>query len=256
LNVSTADLDGQHPVPDRPRLLRELLLLAAVFTGYKLGRMAGNGQAALAFRNAHRIWDFERLVRLPSEVDIQRLLLGSDLLVRAANTYYAAVHFPATAAFLLWMYLRRPGQYRWARNALVQLTAAALVLHLLVPLAPPRMLTGVGLVDTAARYGPSVYGAPQSDTVNNQYAAMPSLHVGWALMIAIGLIATTRGPWRWLWLAHPALVTFTVIGTANHYWLDAIVAGGVLAAVLAGGRLAAWRSQARHTGPTFTGGCR
>ena len=78
-----------------------------------------------------------------------------------ANTYYATVHFPATAAFLVWMFLRRPEYYRWARRSLAGLTAAAIVVHVLLPLAPPRMLTGTGMVDTGRLFGPTVYGDPR-----------------------------------------------------------------------------------------------
>jgi hypothetical protein len=77
--------------------------------------------------------------------------------------------------------------------------------------------------------GPSVYGPPQTDTLSIQYAAMPSLHVGWALVVACGLIVATSSRWRWLWLAHPVITTVVVVGTANHYWLD-----GVIAAILVG----------------------
>lgn len=150
------------------------------------------GETAEAFRNAHHVWDWERVLRLPDEGAVQSLLLHGDTLIHVANTYYAAVHFPATVAFLVWLYLRRPAHYLWARRVLAAVTGAALVLHLLFPLAPPRMLAATGLIDTARLFGPSVYGPPRTDTLSNQFAAMPSLHFGWALMLAIGLIVATR----------------------------------------------------------------
>ncbi|MEU8125081.1 phosphatase PAP2 family protein [Spirillospora sp. NPDC049024] len=207
----------------RPRPVRELLLIIVLFAAYKLGRLLADGRVSEAFDNAHRVLRLERVLGLPDEVAVQHGLLHSQTLVHAANAYYAGVHFPAAVLFLLWVYLRRPAHYRWVRRVLVALTAAALVLHLLVPLAPPRMLPATGLIDTAARYGPSVYGAPQSDTIANQYAAMPSLHIGWAAVIALGLIVTSRTRWRWLWLLHPVATVAIVVGTANHYWLDGIV---------------------------------
>jgi len=97
------------------------------------------------------------------------------------------------------------------------------------------MLTAVGMVDSGRLFGPAVYGSPSTDTLTNQYAAMPSLHVGWALAVAIVLIGATGGRGRWLWLAHPAATLLVVVVTGNHYWLDAIVASallGVVAAVL------------------------
>ncbi len=217
----------------RRRLIRELLLVAGLFTVYKAGRMLSTGRTEEAFHNAARIWDAERALRLPDEGSVQRLLLHGDTLVHTANTYYASVHFPATALFLIWLYLRRPDHYLWARSVLVVLTGAALALHLAFPLAPPRMLEAAHLVDTGQVYGPSVYGAaPATDTMANQFAAMPSLHFGWALMLALGMIAATSGRWRALWLLHPALTLFVVVGTANHYWLDAIVATLLLGAAL------------------------
>ncbi|GAA3210147.1 phosphatase PAP2 family protein [Streptomyces sp. XM83C] len=228
-----------------PPLVRELLLVAGLFLVYKFGRQLAAGRTAEAFRNGHRVWDLERTLRLPGEDAVQSLLLHGELPVHFANTYYAAVHFPATAAFLIWLYLRRPGHYPWARRILAAVTTAALVVHLVFPLAPPRMLAATGLVDTAAVYGPSVYGPPQTDHLSNQFAAMPSLHFGWALMVAFGLIAATRSRWRWLWLLHPALTLLVVVGTANHYWLDALVA-----AALVGAALAVVRSPRRTAGPT------
>ncbi|MFC8272739.1 phosphatase PAP2 family protein [Streptomyces sp. NPDC057271] len=214
--------------------MRELLLVSALFLVYKFGRLFANGHELRAFHNADRIWEAERAVRLPGEGSVQALLMHGEPLVRAANTYYAAVHFPATIAFLAWLYRRRPDHYLWSRRVLALLTAAALALHLLMPLAPPRMLDATGLVDTARVYGPSVYGAtPATDSMANQFAAMPSLHFGWALMVAIGLIAATRTRWRWLWLLHPALTLLVIVGTANHYWFDALAAAALLGLALA-----------------------
>ncbi|MEU6890475.1 phosphatase PAP2 family protein [Streptomyces sp. NPDC046557] len=218
---------------ERRRLLRELLLVAGLFTVYKAGRMLSTGRTDEAFRNAARIWDAERTLRLPGEGAVQRLLLHGDTLIQTANGYYAAVHFPATVLFLVWLYLRRPGHYLWTRRVLAVLTGAALALHLAFPLAPPRMLDVAGLVDTGQVYGPTVYrAAPATDTLANQFAAMPSLHFGWALMLALGMIAATRSRWRCLWLLHPLVTLLVVVGTANHYWLDAIVATVLLGVAL------------------------
>ncbi|MEU4732871.1 phosphatase PAP2 family protein [Streptomyces sp. NPDC023588] len=221
------------PRAARRRLIRELLLVAGFFTVYKAGRLLSTDRTGEAFRNADWIWDAERALHLPGEGAIQRLLLHGDALVQSANTYYAGVHFPATAAFLIWLYLRRPGHYLWTRRVLAVLTGAALVLHLAYPLAPPRMLADTGLIDTGQVYGPTVYrAAPDADTLANQFAAMPSLHFGWALMLAIGMIAATRSRWRALWLLHPLLTLLVIVGTANHYWFDALVAAALLGVAL------------------------
>jgi len=241
-----AELPAELP-RTRPAPLRELLLIAALWLAYSLGRYVADGHVTAAMTNADRVWHLERLLRLPSETGLQHLLLRADL-IGPANDYYAYVHFPATIGFLLWVYLSRPSHYRAVRNTLALLTAAALVVHLIFPLAPPRMLAVTGLLDTGRLYGPSVYGAAGTEGLTNQYAAMPSLHVGWALLIAITLITLTRGRWRWLWLAHPLLTLLVVVGTANHYWLDAIVAAALLLLTLRLTGVAA--GDARRPGPT------
>ncbi|WP_217142361.1 phosphatase PAP2 family protein [Streptomyces sp. AC627_RSS907] len=233
MTARTEPAQAESDAPARPPLVRELLLVAGLFLVYKLGRQLATGHTAEAFRNARHVWDWERALRLPDEGAVQSLLLHGDTLVHVANTYYAVVHFPATAAFLVWLYLRRPGHYVRARRALAAVTGAALVLHLLFPLAPPRMLGATGLVDTARVFGPSVYGPPRADQLSNQFAAMPSLHFGWALMLAIGLILATRSRLRWLWLLHPLVTLLVIVGTANHYWLDVIVAAALLGLALA-----------------------
>jgi hypothetical protein len=229
-------LTSGNPAPTRLRVpaLREFALVAVLFLIYKAARLVAVGHIDDAFRNANAIWDLERRLRLPGELALQHAVLDWPALVTAANSYYAYVHFPATAACLIWLYLRRPAHYRWTRNVLVLLTSGALVVHFLIPLAPPRMLTATGMLDLGRLYGPAVYGAPETDQLSNQYAAMPSLHVGWALVVAIALLtAMPTAPWRALWLLHPAITLLVVVVTGNHYWLDALAAGALLAAAYA-----------------------
>ncbi|MFJ8792568.1 phosphatase PAP2 family protein [Streptomyces sp. NPDC102462] len=233
MNARTEPAEAEPDSIARPPLVREFLLVAGLFLVYKFGRQLATGHTGEAFHNAHRVWDLERTLHLPGEGSVQSALLHGGPLVHLANTYYATVHFPATLAFLVWLYLRRPAHYLWARRVLAAVTTAALVLPFTFPLAPPRMLAATGLVDTARVYGPSVYGPPSSDHLSNQFAAMPSLHFGWALMVAIGLTAATRSHWRWLWLLHPLITLLVIVATANHYWLDAIVAAALLGLALA-----------------------
>jgi hypothetical protein len=216
----------------RPRALLELLVIAAMFGAYKLGRIVAAKHVGTAFDNAYVVWDLERILRLADELSVQALMLKSTAVIKAANVYYVAVHFPATAAFLIWLYLRRPGDYLWVRRTLALLTASGLLVHLAIPVAPPRMLSALGFVDTAAVYGPAVYGPPAQNSLADQYAAMPSLHIGWAIMVALGIIMTTHSRWRWLAVLHPVATTFVVIGTGNHFWLDGMVAAGLLATSL------------------------
>ncbi len=216
----------------RPGLVREVLLLVVLFLVYRLGRLAITGQDDLAIANAWQVWDVERLIGLPDEEILQDWALQWPDLLKAANWYYVAVHFPVTLAFLAWGWLRRPpAEYRWARRLIITLTGFAMVLHVVMPLAPPRMLSSLGFLDTMAAFGPSAYSGDAA-SVANQFAAMPSLHVGWALLIAVVVVRTARSRWRWVVVAHPLITTAVVVVTANHYWVDAVVVAALLGIVL------------------------
>ncbi|TDO30629.1 PAP2 superfamily protein [Kribbella sp. VKM Ac-2527] len=211
-------------LPAVRQVLREILLLGSMYVVYSIGRIYAAKHSASAFDNAHRLVHWERELGLPSEAALQHSFLQLPHLPQAANAYYAYVHFPLTALVLIWLSVRRPAAYKKVRSTLMALTGLALVGHTIFPLAPPRMLPNLGWVDTGIRFGQSVYG-PNSDTgMANQFAAMPSLHVGWAALIAIAMITVTRSRLRWLWLLHPLTTLAVVVLTANHYWLDGLVA--------------------------------
>jgi hypothetical protein len=211
---------------------------ALLFGLYGLWQFAGSftvmSQAG-ALGRARWLWHAERVAQLPSETSVQRLFLPHPVLVQAFNLYYDILHFPMLGACLIWLYLRHRGSYPAIRNLVALFTGASLLVQL-IPVAPPRLLPGTGLVDTAARYGQSVYswhGGFNAD----EYSAMPSVHVGWALIVAIAVITASGRRWRWLAAGYPALTLLVVVVTANHFWLDGIVAGLLVALVLAGQRL-------------------
>lgn len=218
--------------PWRYQLLRELGLVAALFALYNVGRLLAAQRVSGAFDNADRLWQLERWLRLPSEQAWQAVALDVPSLIRAANGYYASVHFPLTFIVLLWLFLRRPDTYLWARRSIVWGSAAALVVQVLLPMAPPRMLINLGFVDTGVRYGQSVYGTVGQDPLANQFAAMPSLHVGWAVLVAVVCIRSGHSRRRWLWSLHPLITTLVVVVTANHYWLDGVVGALVIVGAL------------------------
>ncbi|WP_433003501.1 phosphatase PAP2 family protein [Kribbella sp. CA-294648] len=213
---------ADHPQPRR--ILREVALMAALFGIYNLGRLISAQHAGAAFLNADALIHFQAGLGLPSEADVQSLALRIPDLISIANRYYAAVHFPLTALVLIWLLVKRPAEYTKARWSLALLTGFALIGHLMFPLAPPRMLPELGWVDTGVLLGQSVYGPDAESGLANQFAAMPSLHVGWAFMVAVYLIRATRSRWRWLWIAHPVITFAVVVVTANHYWLDGVIA--------------------------------
>ncbi|TCO38984.1 PAP2 superfamily protein [Kribbella antiqua] len=204
------------------RIVREVLLLAALFGAYNLGRFLSADHAGSAYRHADELIRWEVWLGLPSEATVQEHALQIPGLADAANVVYASVHFPLTAIVLLWLMIRRPAEYGKARTAMAILTGLALIGHMFFPLAPPRMMPG--WVDTGVLLGQSVYGPTTDSGVANQFAAMPSLHVGWAFMVAVFMIRATRSRWRWLWIAHPVITFAVVVVTANHYFLDGVVA--------------------------------
>ena len=179
---------------------------------------------------ARWLWHAERLLHLPNEVSVQQPFLPHPLLIEAFNLYYAVLHFPVLIGALIWLFLWHREYYRHVRSTVVLFTAASLLVQL-IPVAPPRMLDGTGLVDTAFRYGQSVY-ASSLGLEADQYSAMPSVHVGWALIVAIAVITASRSRWRWAAILYPALTTLVVVVTANHFWLDGVAAAVLVLAAL------------------------
>ncbi|MBH0775809.1 phosphatase PAP2 family protein [Nocardia bovistercoris] len=208
--------------------VRQLALITVLYFCYRAGRLLTADETGRAFDNAEGVLDLEHGLGLRSETAVQSLFVDHQWLAVSANFYYATAHFTVAVAVLLWLWTFRPHHYRWTRNVMVAATGAALLVHVLVPLAPPRMLPEHGFIDLAAIHGQSVYGPVGADGLSNQFAAMPSLHVGWALLLAVALVAATEGAWRWIFLIHPTLTLLVVVGTGNHYWLDAVVAVGLL----------------------------
>jgi len=240
----------------RPRLVavslftQESALVLALFALWQYaGSFALMGPGG-ALSRSRWIWHAERLAHLPSETWVQSLFLPHPLLVQFFNLYYDSLHFPVLIACLIWLFVRHRDSYRRWRTTLVLLTGACLLIQL-VPVAPPRMLPGTDMVDTAVRYHQSVYGTVAGFNAD-ELSAMPSVHVGWAVLVAVAVIATARTRWRWLALLYPAATTLAVVVTANHFWLDGIVAAAVLGLVLLGqaaGRAALARARARASDP-------
>jgi hypothetical protein len=217
----------------KPGLLRSLVLngvgLGVLWMLYSAVRTVTADSFGVARENADRLIAFQERIGLPSEAIIQSSVLDYEWLLRSANVYYFGVHFPAMLIFFLWgLFLKREAMPR-IRFALIGSTIAGLAIHLLFPLAPPRMLRLSGFVDTARIFGPDPYALGVARAAN-ELAAMPSMHVGWALLLAMAVISVSRSRWRWLVLFHPIVTTLVVVVTANHYWTD-VFAGAALATI-------------------------
>lgn len=206
---------------------KELILVLSLYAVWRYVRAMTVRTVTGAIEHAQTVWEVQRALSLPSEATLQQWFLQHPLWIQAANGYYALVHVPATIAVLVWLYLRNRGVYRRVRTVLALSTAAALVLHI-VPVAPPRMLPQLGFVDTALQYNQSVYGADGSG-LSDVYGALPSIHVTWALLVALGTWFAARGRWRWVGPVHLVLTVVAVTVTANHWWMDGIVAAAIVA---------------------------
>jgi hypothetical protein len=211
------------------RALRELVVMAGLFVLYRQIRFFTRDDTDAALDNADRIVAWERRFGLFNERTVQRAALQVQPVIDVLDHYYVLVHFPLTFTFLGWVWWRRREAYAAIRTWFVGVTAAALAVHVAFPLAPPRMLDG--FVDTLAVHGPNIYPSDPHDSVANQFAAMPSLHFGWAAMVAIGWIVTHRGRARHLAWIHPIVTLLAIVATANHYWTDAAVAGVLVAGI-------------------------
>ena len=150
---------------------------------------------------------------------IQRAFLPHPLIIQVFNLYYAGLHFAALIACLIWLFIRHRASYPRVRTTVILFTGLSLLVQL-IPVAPPRMLPGDGMIDTAVRYGQSVYGR-HAGFQPDQLSAMPSVHVGWALLVAVVIVQVSRSRWRWL-AGLPRLTTLAVVITANHFWLDGV----------------------------------
>ena len=204
-----------------------------LFVLYGLWQFAGSftvmGTSG-ALPRARWLWDAERVLYLPSETDLQRLILPHPLLVQACNYYYDVLHFPLLGACLIWLYAWHRTDYPRIRTTVALFTGISLLIQL-ITVAPPRLLASTGMVDTAVQYGQSVY-AWSGGFDADEFSAMPSVHVGWAVIVAIAVITVSRNRWRWLAAAYPVLTLLVVVVTANHFWLDGIAAGLLVALVL------------------------
>lgn len=219
--------------PRVPGWIFELVLLGALYGGYELGRAMLESDLPTALVNGRDILRWERSWHLAPEHALNQVTARSTLLAVIASYYYAALHYLVTPAVLIWMYRRRAEHYRIARTSLAVSTALGLIGFYLAPTAPPRLLPGSGVRDTLADVADWGWWSGDGSVprglggLSNQFAAMPSLHIGWSLWAGITIFMLTKRWWlRALGLAYPLVTFFVIIGTANHFVLDAV--GGVV----------------------------
>jgi PAP2 superfamily protein len=225
---------------------RQVALWALIYTLYETVRGLTEGKAALAFANGHAVIDIERATGTYFEATVQSWFIDHRWLMDVFNWGYMNVHFVVTTAFLAWLYLRRNARFYFVRNMFMAAMGMALMIHALLPTAPPRMFAGEGFVDTIQRFGHVNQDSGAINALVNSYAAVPSMHCGFALMVGITAIALSRRRvFKLMWACYPLLVLFLVVVTANHFWLDGLAGAAVaaLAALVARGPLARLRPQ-------------
>ena len=220
----------------RKAFLREAGIVISAYFAYFVVRGATEGDVVSALRHARAIENLERSLGLFVEPALQAAIVGERWLVDLANWVYVWGHWPIIGLIAIWLYYSPPASYRLFRNAFLISGAIGLAIFMTFPTAPPR-LAGLGLVDTVVQHS-NFYHLLQPPQLTNQYAAFPSLHFGWNLLIGIALVV--ESPRRWLRLfgaALPVAMLAAVVLTANHYVIDA-VAGAAVALIGLG---LAWR---------------
>ena len=222
----------------RRRGLRELLLIAVVYSMYDASRFIVEGHQSSALQHAIGVLNLEKMLDIGWEQTLNAWVSAHAFLAVPADYMYATLHYLVTPIVLIWMWRSHREAYPRARTSLMVATIIGLIGFALLPVAPPRMLPG--FVDTMAQYARTGWwstdaSAPRGvGSFTNQFAAMPSLHVGWALwcgwqMVRHGkhLITRVSG------IVYPALITVVVIATGNHYLLDAIAGFAVVLLAMA-----------------------
>ncbi|WP_328401395.1 phosphatase PAP2 family protein [Streptomyces sp. NBC_00390] len=214
--------------PRRPRIWFEILLIAVSYWTYSLIRNAVPEQKSQALRNADWIWDVEKTLGIAVEQTVNHAVNSVTWLIVSMNYYYATLHFIVTIGVLVWLYRGHPGRYAAARLVLFSTTGVALVGYYLYPLAPPRLMNGQHFIDTVLVH--ETWGSMASGNfknMSNQYAAMPSMHIGWSLWCGLIICTLAAAPWaKILGALYPTTTLVVIVATANHFWLDAV--GGMI----------------------------
>lgn len=210
--------------------LRELAAVAVAALVYYLVRGAVSDRAGEAFQRGRDILELEQRLRLDWEIPIHEAILGSDALIDFANGTYFWGHMPLLIVLALWLWRSHRPVWRTFRNALLVSAAVGMVCYFLFPTAPPRLMPDLGYIDTLALRAAPAYQAQEVGLFVNPYAALPSLHVGWALLAGLAVWQTSRHPlMRAFAVAIPLSQSWAVVATANHWTLDAFAGIAVCA---------------------------
>jgi PAP2 superfamily len=215
-------------------LLRQIVLFCGAYWLYRLVRGLVDGRGAEAFENARAVIAVERDLGLFFEPTLHSWASAHAVVIDAASWMYLNSHFAVTTVALVWIYLRRNERFYFVRNMFMVAMGIALVGYMALPTAPPRFMPEWGFTDSVAAFTGVEADSASADLLFNPYAAIPSMHVAFALMLGVAMAKIVRRGWaRALWLAYSPVVTFVVVATANHWWLDAFLGAAVAVAAAA-----------------------
>jgi membrane-associated phospholipid phosphatase len=200
---------------------------------YETVRGIAESNEAIPFQNARSIMSTEKTLHFFVEQGVQSWAMGHRFIIDFANFMYVNSHFVITTSALVWLYLRHNDRFYFVRNMFVTAMGLALVGYLLLPTAPPRFFPELGFVDTIAYYVNVKHDSGFVTLFFNPYAAVPSMHVAFSLLIAVpALLTVRRKVFKVLWAVYPLVVSFVVVVTGNHWIMDAL-AGAAVAATAA-----------------------
>jgi membrane-associated phospholipid phosphatase len=230
-------------------VIRQILLFAGAYYCYRIVRGVTDGSGSIAYQNARDLIGIERALGIFIEPTVQAWTQAQGWLMDSACWLYLNCHFTITIAILVYIYLVNNSSFYFIRNMFMIAMAIALIGYAAYPTAPPRFMSELGFSDSVAQYTGVAADATSVNLLFNPFAAVPSMHVAFALMLGGPLAWMAKRRWvKALWLIYPVAVTFAVIATANHFTLDAVF-GAVTAALAVLGALLIARIQQKVQSP-------
>ncbi|HST48056.1 phosphatase PAP2 family protein [Jatrophihabitans sp.] len=215
-----------------PRWWQEVLLVGLGYWIYGHIRNLVPEQESIALRHGRGVQHLQDALHLNFELSVNRFVAEHEPIAQVMNYYYATLHFVVTLGCLIWLYRSHPRIYRGARTILFATSLIALAGFYLYPLAPPRLLPQYGYIDTVLKF--HTWGSladPKIAEHSNQYAAIPSLHIGWALWCGVSIYLCASRAWvRALGAIYPVGTLLVIVGTANHFVIDAVAGLAVFGA--------------------------
>jgi membrane-associated phospholipid phosphatase len=203
--------------------LFQIGILSSCYWLYTFTRAMVRGDEAVAMHNASVIMNVEKALGIFREPWLQAKASHVEWLIRGLGWFWSNVHLPVILGCLLWMYFARRHYYGFFRNWFLTINVLGIAMYTMLPTAPPRLVPSSGIVDTMYVLSPHSLPWGITSSTANPYAAMPSLHMAYALFVACCVVLLSRSVWaKWLFGLYPVVIGFAIIVTGNHWFLDAL----------------------------------